>query len=363
MQNHPIRVLIVDDSLLIRTILSDLLKEESGIEVVGTAQDPLDAREKIKQLNPDVVTLDVEMPKMDGISFLEKIMTLRPMPVVMISTLTQKGAETTIRALELGAVDCIAKPLKSEEDAMRVMKEEIVSKIRLASTARVGAGRAAPTPSGAMRGTQERAAILDFNGNSHVDLIAIGSSTGGVEALRDVLQLLPATLPPIVITQHMPEMFTQSFANRLNQLCQLEVSEGREGQRLERGHAYIAPGGRHFDVKQAAGIFRSHVRDGELVSGHRPSVDVLFHSVAKNAGARAIGVILTGMGSDGADGLLAMRQAGAATLGQNQASCVVYGMPRAAMQRGAVAKELPLREIAGEIIRLCGTHLQKEKRA
>jgi two-component system chemotaxis response regulator CheB len=345
--HKKIKLLIVDDSALIRAMFADMLAREPDIEVIGTAIDPFDAREKIKLLNPDVITLDVEMPKMDGITFLERIMALRPMPVVMVSSLTERGADITVRALEIGAVDYVTKPSEQNEGTLRALQRELATKIRSASQARVstraGETRKPPEQKLAYRATQ-----------SSIKLIAIGASTGGVEALRDVLQELPDTMPPIVITQHMPPKFTTSFAARLDSLCAPAVQEVAHQQRLEAGNIYLAQGDKHFSVhSNAAGQWIAQVLDGELVSGHRPSVNVLFRSVAKHLGNKAIGVILTGMGKDGAEGLLAMREAGARTLGQSEASCVVYGMPKAAQTIGAVERELPLYQIPKEIIRLC----------
>jgi two-component system chemotaxis response regulator CheB len=346
MKNKKIKLLIVDDSMLIRAMFSEMLKHEPDIEIVGTAVDPFDAREKIKQLNPDVITLDVEMPKMDGISFLEKIMALRPMPVVMISSLTARGADITLRALEVGAVDYLTKPQNQTEITLLALKEELAEKIRNAASTRANI-RATAAP------VSKQPATLQFKGDAKRTLIAIGSSTGGVEALRDVLLALPAAMPPIVITQHMPAQFTASFAARLDKICALGVHEAKHLQKLEPGHVYIAPGDTHMEVHGSIGNWIVHVlRDGPAVSGHKPSVDVLFRSVAKHAGDHAVGVILTGMGRDGAEGLLKMREAGARTLGQNEASCVVYGMPRVAKSIGAVEEEMNLTTIPAGIVRL-----------
>ena len=342
----PINVLIVDDSALIRKMWTELLSSAEGIKVLDTAVDAVDAREKIKRLNPDVLTLDIEMPSMDGLSFLEKIMTLRPMPVIMVSTLTQKGAGATIRALETGAVDYISKPMGAlNEDTLTPLKDELISKIK-------GAAKANLVSRSHQRKSQDTTPVLSFSGNAD-HIIAIGSSTGGVEALRDIFLTLPANSPPIVMTQHMPEQFTPSFAARLNNLSQVTVSEARHGDRLKQGHAYLAPGGRHMKiVSKGSGLF-CHIEDGPLVSGHKPSVDVLFQSVAETVGARAIGAILTGMGKDGAAGMLKMREVGAYTIGQSQNSCVVYGMPKAAFAMGAVMIELPLLEIAAHMLAVC----------
>lgn len=345
----PITVLIVDDSALIRRLYKELLANEPDIEVVDTAIDPFDAREKIKRLNPDVLTLDIEMPKMDGIAFLEKIMTLRPMPVVMASTLTQKGAAITIRALELGAVDYISKPTNTHApDAMENLRRDLAEKIRAASKANV-TQRALKTVSA------QAQQVIAFapKPTALPRIIAIGSSTGGVEALRDIFVQLPANCPPVIMTQHMPEQFTPSFAARLDSLSQVSVKEAKHGDVLRTGHAYLAPGSHHLRIVKRGGQFLCQLSDGDRVSGHRPSVDVLFESVAEAAGEQAVGVILTGMGKDGAQGLLHMRNSGAYTVGQNQASCVVYGMPRAAAQAGAVMVELSLQQIAGHVLSYC----------
>lgn len=338
-----IKVLIVDDSATIRELFSGLLASDPEIEVVDTADDPYDAREKIKRHNPDVLTLDVEMPKMDGLSFLEKIMALRPMPVVMASTLTARGADVTLRALELGAVDYITKPVSEAGLVLTAFRESLTAKVKQAARAQLH-GRCTGAAA---------APVLHFTAANTHQLIAIGSSTGGVEALRDLLLRMPATSPAVVATQHMPEIFTASFARRLDGLCPMRVQEAADGMAIMPGHVYIAPGNRHLEVRQRGEGLFCHLTEGAPVSGHRPSVDVLFTSVAQVKQRTLVGVILTGMGQDGAAGLLAMRQAGAATRGQSEASCVVYGMPRAAMQAGAVEKELPLSAMAQDILRLC----------
>ncbi|MBP2313714.1 protein-glutamate methylesterase/protein-glutamine glutaminase [Azospirillum soli] len=339
---RPIRVVIVDDSSLMREMLKSIISQEPGIEVAGVARDPYEAREVIKQTNPDVITLDVEMPRMDGLSFLEKIMTLRPTPVVMVSSLTQEGSDATIRAMEIGAVDCVAKPDGSEGHGFEAMAHELVAKIRVAATARLSMRR--PHAPGPTLATPRRA-------GSGTRFIAIGASTGGVERIRDVLAVMPADCPPIVITQHMGPSYVPSFAARLDRLSAPRVEVATEGARLTQGVVYIAPGDRHLVVIRDAQGFACHVQDGPAVSGHRPSVDVLFSSVAKAAGANAVGVILSGMGRDGASGMLAMREAGAYTIGETESSCVVYGMPRAAKEAGAVAVELPLAQIPAEMLR------------
>ena len=353
MPNHPITVLIVDDSALIRRLFRDLLSETPDIKVVGTAVDARDAREQIKRLNPNVLTLDIEMPGMDGLSFLEKIMSLRPMPVIMVSTLTQKGAGETIRALELGALDYLSKPIGAQTpNAIGMLRDELIIKIRTAAMANLTTRSTAqpPVPT-----------VLPFHpaGNQCNKIIAIGSSTGGVEALRDIFAALPANCPPIVMTQHMPEQFTPSFAARLNSLSQVEVAEAYDGAKLQSGYAWLAPGNKHLKVVRKGTELVCQLETGATVSGHRPSVDVLFHSVAETAGAQAVGVILTGMGKDGAQGMLAMRQAGAYTIGQSQNSCVVYGMPKAAAILGASQIELPLTDIAAHMLQHCEQERKK----
>lgn len=330
-----IRVLIVDDSATIRKVLHTTLSQHDDIEVVGEAADPLEAREAIKQLNPDVLTLDVEMPKMNGIEFLEKIMRLRPMPVIMVSTLTQAGAATSIEALELGAIDCVGKP----------DFEGVVDKVRFAAHAKV-------------RPLRERAVEAAPASSYHCGdkVLAIGSSTGGVEALVTILQRFPANCPPTLITQHMPPTFTASFAARLDRLCAPQVSEAVEGAPVKPGHIYLAPGGdHHLEIHGGGSALRCRLVAGGLMSGHRPSVDVLFGSMARVCGARGVGMILTGMGRDGAQGLLSMRNAGARTLGQDQASCTVYGMPKVAFEVGAVERQLPLSRMAVAALDLCAT--------
>ncbi|MGE5477163.1 MAG: protein-glutamate methylesterase/protein-glutamine glutaminase [Bacteroidales bacterium] len=348
MTGPRIRVLIVDDSALMRQMLSAILSSDPAIEVVGTAPDPLVAREKIKALNPDVLTLDVEMPRMDGLAFLEKLMSLRPMPVVMVSSLTERGAEVTMKAMELGAVDIFCKPSDASAGGLQAHAKELIDKVRAAAHARVRAlsDRAAPA------NAAPRLSVTTIY-KSTDRLVAIGSSTGGVEALRDIVLALPADAPPVVVTQHIPPKFSASFAERLNGMAAVRVKEAVDGERVVAGHVFIAPGDRHLEVRRSGATLVLHTHDGPLVTGHKPSVDVLFHSVAEACGSKAVGVILTGMGRDGADGLLAMRRAGAATLGQDEASCVVYGMPKSAKENGAVERELPLSRIAEEILRLC----------
>jgi two-component system chemotaxis response regulator CheB len=340
----PVRVLIVDDSALIREMLSMLLSADPEIEVVGTASDPFIARERIKELNPDVVTLDIEMPHMDGVTFLRKIMTLRPTPVIMISTLTKAGAEITLEALEIGAVDFIAKPTVDIANSMATLADELQTKVKIAANTRVGVHRA-PAPA--------RLPRRDRSMSSIERIIAVGASTGGVEALKSLLMDMPAVCPPILITQHMPPRFTAAFAERLNRECPMTVSEATQNEVIEPNHAYIAPGALHLELVRSGGQSRCFLSDGPTVSGHRPSVDVLFRSVTRAAGKAAIGVILTGMGKDGAEGLLELRTAGAITLGQDEASSLIYGMPRAAFERGAVMRQVPLAHMADAILDAC----------
>lgn len=344
MSGLRIRTLIVDDSTLVRQLLTSILSSDPQIEVVGTAADPLIAREKIKALNPDVITLDIEMPRMDGLEFLEKIMSLRPTPVVMISSLTQKGVDATMRALEIGAVDFVAKPTIDVTAGLGDLAAEIISKVKTAAQARVRARRRDPSPACVATGGMRYA--------STDKVIAIGASTGGVESITTVLMGMPADAPGIVVTQHMPPQFTGSFARRLDSTCQIRVMEASDGTRVLPGHAYIAPGGAHLKLVRSGGNFVCRVGGTERVSGHCPSVDALFSSVAETAAANAVGLILTGMGKDGAAGLLAMRKAGAHTIGQNEATSVVYGMPRVAFEIGAVEEQVDLDQAAARVLSL-----------
>ena len=336
------RVLVVDDSPTMRGLIKAVLRSDPGIDVVGEAGDAMEARNAIKQLNPDVITLDVEMPNMNGIDFLEKIMKLRPMPVIMVSTLTNRGAEATLAALELGAFDCVGKPLPGDPAPFA----------RLAETVKAAARSQRHQPEAV---TTEHSTAPAYAAPSDYQpsrkIIAIGASTGGVEALIAVLTRFPVNCPPTVITQHMPATFTKSFAERLNRLCAPQVKEAEDGDRLEIGRIYLAPGGAHHMEISNQTAPRCILTDGDPVNGHRPSVDVLFNSVATLAGPKAVGVILTGMGRDGAAGLLRMRQAGATTIGQNEKTCVVYGMPRVAQEIGAVGIQLPLTLIGEEILK------------
>lgn len=343
MSAKPIKVLCVDDSALIRDLLTDIINQQPDMEVVAVAPDPLVARDLIKRHNPDVLTLDVEMPRMDGLDFLERLMRLRPMPVLMVSSLTQSGSEVTLRALELGAVDFVAKPSLGIRHGMLEYATEIAEKLRAAARSRPRQARRPSAP-----GPQPLKAPIV----SSEKLIIIGASTGGTEAIRQVLEPLPANSPAILITQHMPGGFTRSFAERLDRLCQISVKEAVDGERILPGHAYIAPGDAHLKLARSGANYVARLDDGPPVNRHRPSVDVLFHSAATQAGRNAIGVLLTGMGKDGAAGLLEMRQAGSATVAQDEASCVVYGMPREAVALGAAAEVLPLEEVAPRLLSL-----------
>jgi len=350
-----VRVLVVDDSATMRRLLSDILSADPEIEVIGGAPEPAVARTMIKELNPDVITLDVEMPHMNGLEFLEKIMRLRPMPVVMVSTLTQRGAEVTLEALELGAVDYFAKPKENAAALLVSSATELAEKVKTAARANVRARTTA-------RNFAHRENVhSDFKPSSRI--VAIGSSTGGVEALIEVLSNFPENCPPTLITQHMPAGFTKSFADRLNRLCRPIVAEAAEGAVLEKGHVYLAPGGETHLKLHRNGKMRCHLSPGAQVNGHRPSVDVLFNSIVASGISEAVGVILTGMGRDGAMGLKAMRNAGTHTIGQDADSCVVYGMPRAAFEAGAVVQQLPLEKIGPEILRLCSANLVEVKHA
>ncbi len=337
------KVLIIDDSALIRSVLSEIVGSQPDMEVVGVAPDPLIAREMIRERNPDVLTLDVEMPKMDGLDFLERLMRLRPMPVVMVSSLTERGSETTLRALELGAVDFVAKPKMAIQSGMREYTELIADKIRTAAKARVQArARSAPMPSALP-------ALRDPLSSSE-KLIIVGASTGGTEAIRTFLQQMPSDCPGILIVQHMPEGFTRSFAQRLDSLCRISVKEACDGDRVLPGHAYLAPGHSHLLLAKSGANYICRLDQGAPVNRHRPSVDVLFASAAAHAGRNALGVILTGMGKDGAAGMLKMREAGATNFAQDEASCVVYGMPREAVAIGAVHDSAPLGQLAGRVL-------------
>ena len=338
-----IKVLIVDDSALIRQMLTKMLTSDPSIDVVGTAPDPLTARTMIKQLNPDVLTLDIEMPRMDGLEFLEKIIALRPMPVVMISSLTQEGAEIALKALEIGAVDYIGKPTSDLQAGLTEKASEIISKVKTASRAKVHAKRpSSPKPI-------ESKTFQHFTTTEQI--VCIGASTGGVEAIREVVTALPANFPAVMITQHMPGTFTTSFANRLNVMSRISVCEAQQSQRVLPGHVYIAPGEQHLELARSGANYICKLTNDAPVSGHRPSVDVLMTSAAKVAGDNVIGVILTGMGRDGAEGMLHLRKAGAFTIGQDEASSVVYGMPRVAFETGGIELQVPLSQVASTLMK------------
>lgn len=340
--SRRITVLICDDSALVRQMLTSVLSSDPQIEVVGTAENPLIARQLIKQLNPDVLTLDIEMPEMDGLSFLEKIMTLRPMPVVMISSLTQKGTAQSLRALEMGVCDIIGKPTYDLQENFKAMSLEIISKVKVAASAKV-------RPPAYLK----KKSLNISNPTSHVQLIAIGASTGGVAAIKDVLPLLPKNSPPILIVQHMPEAYTAGFADRMDIASRVTVVESRDGMELRAGTAILARGGSHARVMNKAGKYFIQHGDDDEVSGHKPSVDAAFESIAENVEGPVVGLIMTGMGRDGARGMLALRRKGAFTIGQSEDSCVVYGMPRVAMEVGGVEKEIHLSKIATEIEAYC----------
>jgi len=368
--SKKIRVVVVDDSALVRSLLAEIINRQTDMECIGTANDPLIARELIRETNPDVITLDVEMPRMDGIDFLGRLMRLRPMPVVMISTLTERGAEVTMRALELGAVDFVAKPRIGLANGLNELAAQIVEKIRVAAVAHV---RRAPTaesarashpgaaphaaaqgPGASMPAPVSSATLLGRL--STEKLICIGASTGGTEAIREVLVQMPADSPAIVITQHMPAGFTTSFAARLNGLCHITVKEAVHGERILPGHAYIAPGGTQFHVARSGANYVAVVDDGPPVNRHKPSVEVLFKSAAAVVGRNAYGIMLTGMGNDGAVAMREMKNAGSYNYVQDEASCIVFGMPREAIAHGAADEVLPLTQIAPALIaRLRGT--------
>lgn len=369
---QKISVVVVDDSALVRSLLSDIINRQADMACVGTAADPFAAREVIRSLNPDVITLDVEMPRMDGIAFLERLMRLRPMPVIMVSTLTERGAEVTLRALELGAVDFVAKPRVGVADGLQQLAQDITEKVRMASKARVIkqlAFSSAPLAggSGAHAQPSARAVALHpvappaaptaplparsstFNTDK---VIFIGASTGGTEATREVLADLPEDSPPILITQHMPAGYTQNYARRLDSLTRIRVKEAEHQERLMPGHAYIAPGGRHLRIGRSAGALVALLGDEDPVNRHRPSVDVLFESAARVVGSNAVGIMLTGMGGDGARAMRLMKDEGAYNIAQSEDTCVVFGMPREAIRHEAVHEVLPLKAIAGHVLEL-----------
>jgi len=344
-----IKVLICDDSALMRSMLKTVIEGQPDMQVVGMAPDPFVARELIKETNPDVLTLDIEMPKMDGLDFLEKIMRLRPMPVVMISTLTAVGSEATIRALELGAVDFVMKPRATDPDALAQSAAQIVEKVRTAYRARVARPRLATSQGKPADDATRLPALSPKVVNER--LICIGASTGGTEAIRQVITQFPAECPPVLMVQHMPEMFTGSFAKRLDSLCAINVKEAEHGERILPGHAYLAPGHSHLLLAKRGTHWYCELSKSEPVNRHRPAVDVLFDSVARLVGPAAVGALLTGMGKDGAQGMLAMRKAGSWTVAQNEETCVVYGMPREAVNVGGAVDVAPLDDVASRICR------------
>jgi two-component system, chemotaxis family, protein-glutamate methylesterase/glutaminase len=340
------RVIVVDDSALIRGLLAEIINREPDMQCVGSAADPLVAREMIRELNPDVITLDIEMPRMDGLEFLSRLMRLRPMPVVMVSTLTERGAEATMKALELGAVEFVAKPRLGVADGMRQLSSDITDKIRTAAKATVR--RAPPTVPQTHR--PPTVTPVSLGRLSTEKLIFIGASTGGTEATREVLSQFPADTPAVLITQHMPPGFTTSYAARLNAACQMRVAEAQDGERVLPGHAYLAPGGKHLSVERSGANYIARVVDGEPVNRHKPSVEVLFSSAARVVGANAIGIMLTGMGADGAKAMRDMRNAGSWNVAQDEATCVVFGMPREAIAHGATHETLALQQIAPRVL-------------
>jgi two-component system chemotaxis response regulator CheB len=360
-----IKVLIIDDSALVRQVMTEILNTDNAIEVIGTAQDPLDAREKIKKLKPDVLTLDVEMPKMDGITFLANLMRLHPLPVVMVSTLTEKGADITFEALELGAIDFVSKPKIDVTEGLNEYAAEICEKIKIASLVNVTkiSDRRARKITSTNSETSDVApklsadAVLEKRSAPKTKLkttdkiIALGASTGGTEAIKEVLTSMPASSPGIVISQHIPEAFSKPFAERMDKNSAMTVYEAVDGQQILPGHAYIAPGNRHLIVERSGARYICRLNDGPPVNRHKPSVDVMFRSVAQNVGPNAIGVILTGMGADGAEGLKEMLENGATTLVQDKKSSVVWGMPGEAFKIGAAADQYPLEKIAKELLK------------
>jgi two-component system chemotaxis response regulator CheB len=352
-----IRVLVVDDSATVRQTMKEVLESDPGIEVIATASDPYVAVERIKHEVPDVITLDIEMPRMDGLTFLEKLMSQCPLPVVICSTLTEKNSETALAALERGAVEIITKPRLGTKQFLEESSIRICDVVKSAAHVRVAARRAVGPPVRVAPKLTADAMIEKPRSNAMIEttekIVAIGASTGGTEALRVFLEALPPDSPGMVIVQHMPEKFTASFAARLDQLCRVTVKEAEDGDSVIRGLVLIAPGNKHLLLKRSGARYFVEVRDGPLVSRHRPSVDVLFRSVARYAGRNAVGVIMTGMGDDGAKGLDEMKQAGAHTLAQDEASCVVFGMPHEAIKQGGVARVLPLDAIAPEVLRAC----------
>ena len=345
-----IRVLVVDDSALVRELLTAGLAKDPELEVVGSAANPFIARDKIVELRPDVLTLDVEMPRMDGVDFLRRLMPQYPIPVIMVSALTQKGAQITLEALEAGAIDFVTKPSTDVARGLNQMLADLRQKIKMAAKVDLSAWKNRAVRRESPGPVKVRTALSE----STDKVIAIGASTGGTEAIRRVISDFPANMPGIVIVQHMPPGFTKHFSDNLNEICEMDVQEAKSGDRVMPGRVLIAPGGKHMTVRRSGGIYLVDCQEGENVNGHCPSVDVLFHSVARYVAGNAVGVILTGMGGDGADGLLAMRQAGARTIAQDEATCVVFGMPKVAIDRGGVEKIGPLDSIPQMIVSTLG---------
>ena len=351
--NARTRVVVVDDSALVRGLLTEIINRQPDMQCVGAASDPYVAREMIRTLNPDVITLDVEMPRMDGIDFLSKLMRLRPMPVVMVSTLTERGADVTLRALELGAVDFVAKPKIGVADGLRLLAQDITDKVRIAAKAHLRRLHLSPVPGETQADgsvAPQPAPVAPIGRLSTEKIIFIGASTGGTEATKEVLTHLPPDSPAVVITQHMPPGFTRSYAARLDGLCKIRVAEARVGDRILPGHAYIAPGGFHLSVERSGANYIARVQDGDPVNRHKPSVEVLFKSAARVVGPNALALMLTGMGADGAKAMKEMRDAGSYNVVQDEASCVVFGMPREAIAAGAAHEVLPLVQIAPKLI-------------
>jgi two-component system, chemotaxis family, protein-glutamate methylesterase/glutaminase len=356
-----IRVLIIDDSASVRQAMTNVLEQDPDIEVMGTAADPFMAAKKIQEQIPDVITLDVEMPRMDGITFLRRLMSQHPIPVVMCSSLTEEGSETLMQALEAGAVDVILKPKIGAADHLSESGDMIREAVKGAASARLGARKRPNMPMSPVAKLTADVVLPPPSGKAMAKttemVVCIGASTGGTEALRELLVTLPANTPGIVIVQHMPEKFTEAFARRLNSLCEVEVKEAENGDPVLRGHVLIAPGGRHMMLERQGARYHVSVRDGPLVSRHRPSVDVLFRSAARVAGANSMGVIMTGMGDDGARGMDEMHKGGAFTVAQDEASSVVFGMPKEAIARGGVDRVVPLDQIGREILGAARRHL------
>lgn len=330
-----IKVLVIDDSALIRSLLGEIIRQAPGMQLVGAAPDAYVAKDMVMDLKPDVITLDIEMPKIDGLTFLDRLMKARPTPVLMISTLTEKGADATIKSLELGAIDFIAKPKIDVARSLSNYQQEIVDKIRIAA-------KSTPRPRTHVR----RSASIPITYQGTETVVGIGASTGGTEAIREVLQQLSPAFPATIVTQHMPPTFTKSFAARLNAMCDIKVKEAEDGERILPGNVYIAPGDKHVKLSRHGADYRIKLDDGALVSGHKPSVDVMFQSMADTVGKNAVACILTGMGKDGAQGMLALRESGAITMAQDEASCVVYGMPKVAVEIGATEHIFPLEKMS-----------------